>query len=292
MARPSGLLSVLSAALAVSVLAAAAAALAGPAAPTVEEAAVIVEKDEAGGLIAHRALYRVGLGPSGGSFSPVAEVSGSMMYRFTDACDGWTVENNTQMRLVYNQGRQVDTTWSFLSWEAKDGLSYRFRVAQGRNGRTVLKLRGQAELERPGGPGLARLDEPAGKTIELPAGTVFPTKHFLALIGGAKGGSKTMARVVFDGASLDNPYLINAVMGGVGSQERQSIAALAGLAEAPAWRFRMAFFPYASRAELPDFELDVRYRGDGIAGRLLQDFGDFSLDLKPSEIELLEGGGC
>jgi hypothetical protein len=75
-------------------------------------------------------------------------------------------------------------------------------------------------------------------------------------------------------------------------------ARAAGLADTPAWRTRLAFFPVrfpapqAVPAVLPEFEIEADYRADGVAERILQDFGDFTLELEPVRIERLPRPDC
>ncbi len=245
----------------------------------------------AGELVPHRALYSMVLG-SATSGSGIVGAEGAMAYRFAAACDGWTVENQTYLLIRYAEGDEVETTWAFASWESKDGLSYRFRVRHARDGRVVKRLRGKAALERVAGAGVARFTLPADTAIELPAGTLFPTEHLRTLIRQVLGGAKREVRIVFDGASLDNPYEISAVIGAVSAKEQESLAQAAGLDARPAWNMRWAFFPLRGTAAEPEFEIGVRYREDGIADRVTQDFGNFTLDLKLGEINLLEAPVC
>ncbi len=244
-----------------------------------------------GGLTPHRVLYRVSLASTSAA-SGITGADGATVYRFADGCDGWTVEKQTYLRLRYEGGREVESTWTFVSWESKDGLRYRFRTRHVRDGETVEVLHGTAALEGRGGAGVVRFFKPADTTIDLPAGTLFPTEHLRALITAAGGGKSPFARVVFEGTSLEEPEEISAVMGKLAARERKALADAAGLADVPAWRMRLAFFPLTSRAAVPAFEIDVHYRADGIAGDMRQDFGDFVLDMTPGEIEILPPPEC
>ena len=155
----------------------------------------------AGGLTPHRMLYRLSLA-SASPGSGMTGADGATVYRFAEGCDGWTVGKQTYLRLRYEGRAEVKSTWSFVSWESKDGLRYRFRMRHDRDGKTVEVLQGTAALDRPGGAGVARFLKPADTTIDLPAGTLFPTQHLRALIGAAREGESPFARVVFEGASL------------------------------------------------------------------------------------------
>lgn len=242
-------------------------------------------------LLGHRALYRMTLG-SADSSSGIVGARGAMLYSFADSCDGWTVENRTHMQIQYEEGEEVASTWSFVGWEAKDGLSYSFRLRHVRDGRTIEKLQGRATLDHRGGPGLARLTIPPDTTIELPPGTMFPTDHLQALIAAARNGDNFLSRAVFDGTTLDNPFKISAFIGKPVTATGGVLAETPGLAPRPAWWMRLAFFPLASRAAAPEYEIELDYRDDGIADRIVQDFGDFTLGLDADAIEILSAPDC
>ncbi|NQV98670.1 MAG: DUF1849 family protein [Rhodospirillales bacterium] len=236
----------------------------------------------AGELVPHRALYTMSL-IEAHARSGITGANGAMMYRFEDACDAWTSETKVILKLVYSEGEEVETTWSFTSWEAKDGLSYRFNVQQSRNGEEIEILEGQAKRKLADGPGTVRYSVPQDKKLELPDGTLFPTRHLAALIEAGKKNKLMVSKVVFDGASLDNPYQISALITKPAKKE--------GLDKA-ARLVRMAFFPVLAKSEEPKFELGITYRPDGIADHIRQDFGDFSLDLIADNIEVLNRPDC
>ena len=248
-------------------------------------------------LAPHRALYKMKLA-SASRGSGVSGARGSMVYSFSDSCDAWASETNVKLNLLYGEGDEVSTAWSFASWESKDGKSYRFRIRHSRDGAVVESLKGTVKRGKPGSAARAKFSEPADKVIELPAGTLFPTRHLIDLIEASQGGTPVFSRTVFDGASLDNPYEINAIITrdkGAASARGKSAAgkiAAAGLAEMPTKHVRMAFFPTRSRKAEPEFELGVDYRDDGVARMIHQDFGDFKIDLLPDKFEPIEKPDC
>lgn len=243
---------------------------------------------EAAEMASHQAVYRLSLGTSTAA-SGIKDAGGAMLYRFADTCDGWSAENRTNMRLTTEEGT-IDSEWNFVSWEARDGKAYRFHVQQLRDGKTSELLTGDAELSEKGGT--ARFKPPQDEEIELAPGTLFPTQHLKELLNAATAGTRRFNRVVFDGATEDNPYEINAVVSEVSPEERKEAASAIGLPETRTWRIHLAFFPAATQSEEPEFELAVRYRDDGIADELEQDFGKFSLKLKIAKFERLPDPGC
>lgn len=242
-------------------------------------------------LLSHRALYRMSLAEARPR-SQVIAGAGRMLYRVARGCDGWAVENQTFLRLTYEDGRETETIWTFASWESADGLDFRFRARYEQNGATIERLKGSARLEGTGGGGRAAFADPDDTVVALPAGTMFPTAHMRAVLDAAVAGKRTLSRVVFDGASLDNPYTVNAVFGPLPEDQAKALAEAASLPPVASWWAQMAFFPLASRESLPEFEVSGRYRNDGVTDRLTQDFGDFALKVDLDRLEALPAPDC
>lgn len=239
----------------------------------------------------HRAIYKVALGRAAGR-SDVTAATGTMFYRFAEGCDGWTVENRTVLQLSYESGGDTETVWTFASWESNDGRKFRFYARYEQDGAQIERLEGRASIDAPGGGGAAEFTEPEGRITALPPGTLFPTEHLRALIAAADRGELRLTRVVFDGASIDNPYLVTAVMGPLPRGGRDALAAATRLPSVPAWWTQLAFFPYHQPHASPEFEIGAQYRADGIADRIVQRFDTFALDVRLSDFEALARPDC
>jgi hypothetical protein len=242
-------------------------------------------------LLPHHSSYRMSLA-SATRTSGLVAAKGVMIYTFGQSCDGWTVENRTHLALTYESGAYAETVWTFVSWESADGLDFRFRALFEEGGRTVERVRGHATLAAKGGAGTASMLEPAETEIALPAGTLFPTEHMRRLIAAAERGDTALEHVVFDGTSLQNPYLVNALLGPLPHNAEQALAASAGLPNAPAWWTRLAYFPLHSREATPEFELSAHYRADGVAGDIIQQFDDFTLRVRLDRLETVAKPDC
>jgi Domain of unknown function (DUF1849). len=239
----------------------------------------------------HRAIYRMLLAKSDRP-SDVIAAEGVMLYRFARGCDGWTVENKTVLRLNYDNEVATDTVWSFVSWESMDGRQFRFHARYDQDGRKVEKLSGRADFPAAGKPGIARFFDPEERTLPLPAGTLFPTHHMQEVLAEAMAGRHHLTRLVFDGASVDNPYQVSARFGPRPDAAAESLAQAAGLPKMPVWWTRMAFFPESSTEEVPEFEIDAEYRADGIADHITQQFEHFALDVRLKELQVLPAPDC
>ena len=243
-------------------------------------------------LVPHRGIYTIGLDRAEAG-SGVAGVEGAMIYKFAESCDGWTVENQTYMRFEYEEGRSLDSSWSYVSWESKDGLRYRFRVSQTRNGEPGEAFQGTATVPQGGGAGRAQFTQPSPLEVALPPGTLFPTRHLFAVVEAGRAGVLNFNRVMFDGTSPDNPYEVNAVITPLSAAILGEATAGAGLGARPGWNMSLAFFPWqAPKGPLPEFQLHIQYRDDGIAEGLLQDYGDIILKLRLSKVEPLPRPEC
>jgi hypothetical protein len=244
-------------------------------------------------LAAHRAVYRMTLAAASPN-SGVVGAQGSMFVHFADACDGWATDNRIVLDIAYGESEAVESVWSIAAWESKDGLHYRFRSRQVRDGETEENLAGEARLSRRGGGNatFAGTDTTPETRIELPSGTLFPTAHLAALLAAAERGERRFVRAVFDGTSLDNPFEISALLSDVPDSQARPPKATEDLPPVRRWRMRLAFYAHASQEALPQFEIDGRFRDDGIVEWLEQDFGDFRLRGTLVKVELLPKPKC
>jgi hypothetical protein len=246
-------------------------------------------------LVPHRAVYAMTLNSTklGGG---VTGASGNMIYKFSDSCDGWTVENKTVLTFAYSDGSPVATTWDFVTWESKDGQHYRFRVRSTRDGEVSDEIDGVASHDGRGG--LVKFTLPEEKTMHLPKGTLFPTEHTVKLLETAQKGDHMLERVLFDGTGADGPFDVNALIGKpVPANANISPAAAnpavnASLLSAPSWRMQMAFFPRDGGDPTPDYEVALRYYVNGVADEVIQSFGNFSLKGTLEKLEPLPKPEC
>jgi hypothetical protein len=241
-------------------------------------------------IVPHRAIYAMSLaGARNGS--PITGVSGKMLFSWGDACDGWTIEQRFQLRFAYAEGDEVQMSTNYTTWEAKDGRSYRFNVRKLVNGELDEELRGDASMPANGGAGVAHYERPQPTQVTLPAGTMFPTDHTLALLQHAAAGDKLFSRTVFDGSDSDGSTEISAV---IGPERHQAIGEVSGadLVKGPFWPIRLAFFPLGSDDPSPDYEMTLNIQANGIAQSLVIDYGDFKVKALLETVEPVPKSGC
>lgn len=241
----------------------------------------------------HRAVYEMSLDHAKGN-SDIAGVSGLMTFEWADACDGWTTNQRTAMTFSYTSGEEVRIGWTMATWEAKDGLRYRFIVRQLQSGAFTDEFRGEARLDGRGLPGVARYSAPREYRVELPAGTLFPTAHSEELLRRAAAGDAFMWATVFDGSDESGLFGINAVISGLPRRAgaREPAAVRSPLTGGPAWHVALAYFAATGQAAEPEHEQGADIHDNGVVDYLLLDYGDFRVTARLSEIEPLPRPGC
>jgi hypothetical protein len=241
-------------------------------------------------IVPHRALYQMSLGNARND-SGVIDARGTMDYEWGETCDGWTIEQRYRLKMRYAETADVEIASSFITWESKDGLRYRFNQKQTRNGEIDQEIRGEARLDGPGKGGVAEFSKPKQQTLKLEPGVLFPSAHTILLIDAAHEGEKFLSRLVFDGATDENAVQVSAAIG-VKLPPDPAAAARSPLLDRPGWRVRLAFFPVDANAEKPDYELGMRLLDDGISQDMLIDYGEYSIRAKLDDIEQLTKPSC
>jgi hypothetical protein len=241
-------------------------------------------------IMPHRALYAMTLANARND-SGVVDARGTMSYEWGETCDGWTIEQRYRLKIRYAETPDVGIVSSFITWESKDGLHYRFNQKQTRNGELDQEIRGEARLDGPGKGGVAEFSKPEQQTLTLEPGVLFPSAHTILLIDAAHEGENFISRLVFDGATDENAVQVSAVIGGKITPDRVSVPR-SPLLERPGWRMRLAFFPVDPNAEKPDYELGMRLLDNGVSQDMLIDYGEYSIRAKLDDIEPLSKPSC
>lgn len=240
---------------------------------------------------AHRASYVLSL-KSTKSGSGIADVTGRMVFEIADACDGWTVNQKLELRILSSEAPELVTDTSYTSWESKDGLKFRFDSKTTRNGEVAEQFRGSAELKNLKDGGEATYTVPEQRKLKLPPGTLFPTAHTEAIIQRAAAGETFDYRTLFDGSSDDSPFGVSAVIRQAEPQEPSKDPQIAKLLTSRAWRVKLAFFPQASKEADPDYEISVRLYDNGVVSDMVLEYSNFSLSAKLDKAEALGKPKC
>jgi hypothetical protein len=241
------------------------------------------------GLQSHRAVYAMSQ-HIGSTANDIAGVKGRLEITFEVACDGWRMEQYIGFRLYHAEGAGLEHVAHLSGWESADGVDFWFNTRSYQDRQLLEELSGDARLKGAEKSGEVRFAMPEKKVRPLPAGTTFPARHLAELIDTARAGKRQLTRTVFDGSTMDSPYEITAFIGGerpVGGENLPSV-----VATKRSWPFRLAYFKQAAMQPSPEFELSAILYENGIAGDMIYDYGDFAIDVKLRELEVLPAPEC
>jgi hypothetical protein len=241
------------------------------------------------GLLSHRAVYSLSRHIRS-TASDIAGVKGRLEITFEVACDGWRMEQYIGFRLYHAEGAGLEHVAQLSGWESTDGTDYWFSTRSYQDRELLEELGGVARIDEPGGSGETRFAKPEKELRPLPTGTIFPARHLAELIEAARAGKQHLARTVFDGSTLDSPYEITAFIGGERAPGDENVPQ--GISEKRSWSFRLAYFKHAAIQPSPEFEMSAILYENGVAGDMIYDYGDFSIDVKLRELEALPAQKC
>lgn len=231
-----------------------------------------------GALLAHRALYTLSLAKAKGG--EVVAARGTMGYEVTDACDGWAVRQRLRMTITNAEGQEIEMASDYTTWEAKDGLKFRYHVRQTTDTAVTSQTDGEAFLQKTDGPGQAHYTSPHDDTARLPSGTVFPMAHTAAIIAAARDKKRFLNLPLFDGTDengIEDSFIIILDWKPPAPNKWPLLSAL------PSTRVHLSFFDHKGVATTPSYEVGMHYWENGVADEMNMDFGDFVMSAKMKE---------
>lgn len=245
---------------------------------------------EARHLLPHRAAYRLTLDRArdGGEISAAL---GAMAYEMLDACDGWTTRQRFQLIITDRDGREIETTSDYSTWESKDGSRLRFSLTQTTQGAVSQRIQGEANVTPEGGT--VRYQEPEQREAVLPRGTMLPNLHTIVTLNAARTGQRIVTAPLMDGTTTHGAQDSTTVLGAwIPAAPVERFPALSPLAST---RMRIAFFERnpenqrggAGGASTPDYEVSLRYWENGVADEMKMDFGEFIVDGRMVEFQAI-----
>ena len=244
-------------------------------------------------LVEHRAVYALSLAKTEAGGTAVTNARGKLDFEWSDVCDGWAIRQRTRIFVTHADGSQVDFGWSLNAWESKDGLSYRFFIRRLFGTGEEETVRGEARLDGPGMGGTATFTEPEERTVSLPKGTLFPSKHNFVIVGAAETEALPVWRSVFDGSGDDGGfYGVNVALARTFPAGAPTSLDVPLLSDQPSWRVVIAYFDPKEDGAAPDYEQELRVFGNGVIDELVLDYGDFSLDAELVDLEALPAPDC
>jgi hypothetical protein len=241
-------------------------------------------------LLSHRAVYQLSLAQGTSTMGGVSDVRGGLVMEWRDSCEG--AISNQRLGFVASFGDGPGFTYDvrFSSWESPDNKHLRFNVRSFDGGILFEEYQGEATLDEAGGK--AAFAKPAGETLALPRGTLFPTEHMLKLIEGAMAGEVVVSHDVFDGSGMEGLSRVTAVIGRPIVVDSAATDAAASGAEERRWPMSLAYHDVTGADDVPTFELTFQLSEHGVLYDLVLDYGDFALQADLEQLETFEAPRC
>ena len=234
----------------------------------------------------HRAFYKMTMGSSKAN-SGIIGVDGRMVFEWRSTCDAWVVEQRYIMRYQMEEGNETHTDTEFSAWEKKDGEQYKFYV-KNRSSDTKARIEGVANYSRKMRSGTVLFEHPKETKYNLPSNTMFPSSHTFFLLDAAEARKKFLVVPVFDGSDIQTAISVSAVIGKRKVLANPQHALLSG----NYWPIRMAFFSPGHESLSPTHEMTINLHENGIAGDLVLDYSDFTVNMKLMKVEKIARPYC
>ncbi len=239
----------------------------------------------------HRGLYRMSLATAESS-SGIIGASGEMYFEWMDACDGWNVNQHTNLTLATSQDTNNLLGLTFSGWESKDGMKLRFQSSQFVNGVVIESIEGEASLSTGGGTGSVAYSKPNSAVASLPRGTLFPSEYQRRMMTRMRAGESGYLALLFDGSTSEGAYEVSAVFATPRRHAPPGAAATGGATDEQVWPVRMAYFPLQGGDVEPDFEVGVLINALGVAHHYDIDYGNFAVRAELERYEEIAAPDC
>ncbi|HEY4162100.1 MAG TPA: DUF1849 family protein [Dongiaceae bacterium] len=242
-------------------------------------------------LVPHHATYVISLAPDNKN-ADIGSVEGLLAFDLKDTCDGWAMDLKMRVIMTGDDGQSHSMNISQVTWESKDGSSYRFLMKNGDDNGQPDQIRGEAKSNPGVGAASVTTDLPTKAEAKLPDHTLFPMAHTRILLDQAAKGESTLSAEVFDGTTPTEAMQESAL---IGPGEKswaglpQKITALAGLTSYPVG---LAFYFGDKTDSTPDIEQFMRIYENGVAGEIGFDLGGVSLRATLDQLQITKDPGC
>lgn len=245
---------------------------------------------QAANLVSYRAVYDVRLADAKRG-SVISAASGQIAYGVKKTCDSWLSNQNSNMYLQTTTGDVIPQVVSFSSWESLDGAQYRFTGSDESDADGGVL--GRAVVGKGNAKGEALFTKPDNTTFILPGGTMFPVKHTEHILDQARAGNMQFQNMVFEGIDVEGAKLLVTFVSGLSGPARALTQKFKAEAlHRPGWNFRLAYFDPTSQKGLPMYEIEADYLDNGVPVRWLMDYGDFTIEMSVSKVEILAKPDC
>lgn len=243
--------------------------------------------------VPHRGFYEVTLGRVSTS-SPIRGVAGRMVAEWAQSCEGWTANQRLAVTLQRDDADPLESEVTATSFERSDGTQLQFSSKSTIDGKVTEEVRGMAERPARGKPGVATYTLPKNTRIDLPADTLFPFEHTLAIISAGEADRIHETAHYFDGSQPELSPMVASMLifGGTRSADEGPAAELGDVTRRKWWSVRMAMFPSTESETEPEFEMTQDLQDNGVVRRFVFDYGDFTMVASLVRVEELARPEC
>ncbi len=242
-------------------------------------------------LAGHRAAYSVNALERG----KPAGTAGTYAFELRQTCDGYVINQRLRLELQTGRAPVVSEQQSQMT-ESRDGRRLQFDHRNTANGRVTSTFKGEALLGDDG-RGQGRYSEPAGQSVALPQGTLFPVGIARAAIRHAKAGDGGFDGLFYFGEKVRAPRAVNVVIGRV-PRRLADVVLPSGSEALGADRTRLyyrgAFFDTDSKAktEQAAFEMSSLTLDNGVELYGTHEEGDGGIEYRITRLEALPKPTC
>jgi hypothetical protein len=235
------------------------------------------------------ARYDLALGDNPGT-GGITALKGSYQIHAELRCDGWLINEAMEFQMQGAQGPLPPTAARSRSWESIDGRGYRYELTVTRGNQVVEQVDLKALMGGAGQPGRAEFTLPQQRSVDLPAGTMFPNDFKLYLIEQAMIGQNAAGRTVFPGWGSGKPFAYSARMGRPENTPSGQTNGLDAMGNAIYWPMQMAVNDPSTGQEL--MKQAMTLRADGIAGSYVFDYTTFTMAARLMQVQPLQMPTC
>ncbi len=243
-------------------------------------------------LASHRAVYDISL-KSAEERTGIDGAQGRMVIEFLGSgCEGWTINFRmmNQFFLTGGKSRVLDSRSSM--WESGDNDKLRYVQSQYVDSQLQEEKELKAELRD--GKGAGTMTKPKAEAFTLPDDVAFPVGHQLKLVEAAMAGKSRDETLLYDGSDGANPAI---AISFIGNKQKDgtpsSDAKLKSVNGLTGWPVTISYYkPQKPDQETPDYQVNMMLYQNGVSGDMTLNYGDFVLDAKLSDIEMLKPSDC
>lgn len=239
----------------------------------------------------HRAVYSVTSIENG---KPSVGTPGTYAYELKLTCDGYVIHQRLRLETPGQRSVVVSEQQTQMT-ESKDGKTLRFEHRSVSGGKQASLVRGEATIGDDG-TGQARFSDPAGQTVALPAGTLFPVAIARATVRAAKAGEHSFDALFFFGDKVKPPQQVNAVIGRV-PKRLANVKIPEGAEELVDGRsriyYRAGFFDAGAKGQgEPAFEMSSVTLDNGVELYGTHEQGESGIEYRITRLEPLPKPEC